>query len=75
MSFPYARGLNVNIVSDVDDRSPLLVNVYQKHHFKKDALVGRLTDTIGGVLGKLTDGGTQKLCITSSTDELCDQSA
>jgi hypothetical protein len=66
--FPYARELNVNIVSDADDRSVLLVNVYQKHHLKKDALVGRLTDTIGGVLGNLKDGGTQILCTTCSTD-------
>ena len=56
--FFYARELNIDIVSDADDRSDLLVNVYQKHSFKKDALVGRLTNTIGGVLGKLKDGGT-----------------
>ena len=67
-TFPYARELNIDIVSDADDRSVLLVNVYQKHHFKKDALVGRLTDTIGVVLGNLKDGGTQILCITRSTD-------
>ena len=62
----YARELN--FVSDADDRSVLLVNVYQEHRFKKDVLVGRLTDTIGGVLDKLKDGGTKILCITCSTD-------
>ena len=67
-TFPYARELNIDIVSDADDRSVLLVNVYQKHHFKKDALVGRLTDTIGVVLGKLKDGGTRILCMRCSTD-------
>ena len=65
-AFPCARELN--IVSDVDDRSVLLVNVYQKHCAKKDSLVGRLTDTIGGVLGKLKDGGTKILCIICFTD-------
>ena len=66
--FFYARELNIDIASDADDRSDLLVNVYQKHSFKKDALVGRLTDTIGGVLGKLKDGGTKILCMTCFTD-------
>ena len=62
----YTRELS--FVSDADDRSVLLVNVYQKHRVKKDALVGRLIDTIGGVLGKLKDGGTMISCITCSTD-------
>jgi hypothetical protein len=64
-SFPYARELN--IVSDADDLSAVLVNVYQKHCVKKDVLVGRLTGTIGGVLGKLKDGGTKILYFTCST--------
>ena len=64
-SFDYTRELN--IISDADD-SVVLVNVYQKHHFKEDALVGRLTDTIDGVLGKMKDGGTKILWITYSTD-------
>ncbi|KAI9460420.1 hypothetical protein HD554DRAFT_1583893 [Boletus coccyginus] len=34
--------------------------VYQKHSFKKDELVGSLTDTIGGILGKLKDGVFEK---------------
>ena len=65
-SFPYAGELN--IVSDANDHSTLLVNVYRKRSFKRNALVGRLTDTIGGVLGKLKDGGTKILCITCPTD-------
>jgi hypothetical protein len=65
-SFPYARELN--IVSDADDRSVLLVNVYHKYCFESGELVGSLTDTIGGVLGKSKDGGTKILCITWSTD-------
>jgi hypothetical protein len=65
-SFPYAKELNV--ISDADDRSVLLVNVYQTHRVRKDVLVGRLADTIGGVWGKSKDGGTKVLCITCSTD-------
>ena len=65
-SIPYARGLN--IVSDADDRSVVLVNVYQRRRVKKDVLVGWFADTIGGVLGKLKNGGTTILCITWSTD-------
>ena len=64
-SFDYTRELN--IISDADD-SVVLVNVYQKHHFKEDDLVGRLTDTVDGLLGKMKDGGTKILCITYSTD-------
>ena len=65
-SIPYARGLN--IVSDADGRSVLLVNVYQRRRVKRDALVGWFADTIGGVLGKLENGGTKILCTTWSTD-------
>jgi hypothetical protein len=65
-SFPYAGELN--IASDADDHSDVLVNVYRKHLFEKDTLVGRLADTIGGVLGKLKDGGTKIVCVTWSTD-------
>ena len=53
----YARKLT--IISDANDGSDLLVEVYRKHRAGKDTLVGSLADTIGGVLGKLTDGGTQ----------------
>lgn len=45
----------LKIIIDGDDRSDLLVKVYQKHHFGKDKEVGRITDTIGGVLGRLED--------------------
>ncbi|KAI9568858.1 hypothetical protein HD554DRAFT_682431 [Boletus coccyginus] len=44
---------------DGDDLSVFLVNVYQKHRIGKDKLVGSLTDTIGGVLGKLRNGVLQ----------------
>jgi len=64
----HARGLNINIVSDGNDRSILLVKVYQKHRVGKDELVGSLTDTIGGILGKLKDSGTRVLCMTWPTD-------
>ena len=65
-SFPYARELN--IVSDANDHSILLVNVHQKHLVRKDTLVGRLSCTIGEVLGKLKHGGIKILCITWSTN-------
>ncbi|KAI9571696.1 hypothetical protein HD554DRAFT_1808801 [Boletus coccyginus] len=39
-----------------NDHSALLVKAYQKHRFGRDELVGILTDTIGGILGKLRDG-------------------
>ena len=67
-SRPLCDARELNFISDADDRSVLLVNVYQKRRVRKDALVGRLTDTIGGVLGKLKDGGTKIFCITCSTD-------
>lgn len=62
----YARELS--FVSDADDRSILLVKVYQKHHIGKDQLVGSLTDTIGGVLGKSNEGGTKMCYMTCSAD-------
>ena len=55
----YARELN--IVSDGNDRSVLVIKVYQKHRVGKDTLVGGLTDTIGEVLRKLKDGGTKMI--------------
>ena len=57
----YARKLN--IASDGNDRSVLLIKVYRRHLTKKDELVGSLTDTIDGILGKLKDGGTRVLCM------------
>ncbi|KAG6382047.1 hypothetical protein JVT61DRAFT_683 [Boletus reticuloceps] len=53
---------------DGDNRSVILVKVYQKHRIGKDKLVGSLTDTIGGALGKLKDGGTKVFCMSCSTD-------
>ncbi|KAN0084526.1 hypothetical protein V8E55_008030 [Tylopilus felleus] len=41
---------------DGDDRSQLLVKVYQKHRVGKDKEVGRITDTVSRVLGRLKDG-------------------
>lgn len=56
MHLLYARKLNT--VSDADDRSILPVHIYLEYRIGKDALVGSLTDTIAGVLGKCKDGGT-----------------
>ena len=55
----YTRKLS--IISNVDDNSVLIVEVFQKHHIGDDTLVGSLTDTIGVVLARLTDGSTQIL--------------
>ncbi|KAG6373795.1 hypothetical protein JVT61DRAFT_5940 [Boletus reticuloceps] len=41
---------------DAGDQSVLLVNVCQKHRIGDDKVIGVLTDTIGGILGKLKDG-------------------
>ncbi|KAG9309439.1 hypothetical protein JVU11DRAFT_10408 [Chiua virens] len=40
---------------DGDDRSVVLVVIYQKHRVGSDKLVGSFSDTIGGVLGPLKD--------------------
>lgn len=66
----YARDLN--IVSDGDDGSVLLVKVYQKHHgpLRRDELVGSLTYTIGEITRKLNNGGTRDLCMTCCTDAI-----
>ena len=64
----YPREFNVS--SDGDDRSILLVKVYQEHHTRKNKLVGILTDTIGGVLGRLKDGGTETFVMICSTDAI-----
>lgn len=60
----------LNIVSDGDDRSVLLIQAYQKHHLGKDELVGRLSDTIGEMLAKLKDGGALMLYTTCFTDAI-----
>ena len=41
-----------------DPSTPFVVKVYQNHLVGKDEVVATLTDTIGGVLGRLKDGGT-----------------
>lgn len=43
----------------MDGPSPFIVNVYQHNSVGQDKLVGTLTDTIDGVLGRLEDGGMQ----------------
>lgn len=52
--------IEFKIVTDGDDRS-VLVKVYQKHPIEKDKLVRSLTENIGGILGKLKDGGTKTI--------------
>ena len=59
-----------NVVSDGDDRSVLLVQVHRKHHFGKNELVGGFSDTIGGILGRLKDGGTIALQLACSADAI-----
>ncbi|KAG9312565.1 WD40-repeat-containing domain protein [Chiua virens] len=52
----YARDLNS--ISDGDDDSDLIVNVYRKYRMpgKQDQLTGSLTSTIGGIVAKLNNG-------------------
>ena len=59
-----------NVVSDGDDRSVLLVQVHRKHHFGKNELVASFSDTIGGILGRLKDGGTITLQLACSADAI-----
>ena len=59
-----------NVVSDGDDRSVLLVQVHRKHRFGKNELVGSFSDTIGGILGRLKDGGTTALQLACSADTI-----
>ena len=61
----------LTLVSDLDDHSDFVVKVYRKHRFGKDTPVASLTDTIGGVLGKLKNGGTKlKSFVTCCTDTI-----
>ena len=53
----------MNLFSDMEDPSPFVVKVFQKHHVEQDKVVATLTDTTGGVLGKLKDGGTRLKCL------------
>ena len=47
----------------MEDPFPFVVKVYQKLHVGKDKVVATLTDTIGGVLGRLKDRGTKLKCL------------
>ena len=58
-AYPLLSAKGLILLSDLDDRSDFVVKVYRKHRFGKDTLVASLTDTIGGVLDKLKDGGTK----------------
>ncbi|KAH0826228.1 hypothetical protein J3R83DRAFT_5686 [Lanmaoa asiatica] len=59
---------------DGDDHTVFLAAVYVKHRvaFKQDELIGSLTDTIGGILEKLKNGGMKMFYMTmlSSTDAI-----
>ncbi|KAH0834198.1 hypothetical protein J3R83DRAFT_11510 [Lanmaoa asiatica] len=55
---------------DGNDLSILLAKVYQKRRMRPDKLVGSLNDTIGGVLGRLKNGGTKTLCMIYSTNTI-----
>ena len=57
-TLPFLDARKLNIISDGDDRSVLIVKIYQKHRIGDDKVVGSLSDTVGGVLGRLKDGGT-----------------
>jgi hypothetical protein len=57
----YAVGLN--LFSDGDESSAVLVNIYRRHRLRKRRLVGCLKDTVGGLVGRLKDGGVQSLCL------------
>ena len=45
--------------SDVEDPFPFVVKVYQEHIARKSKVVATLSDTIGGIIGRLKDGGTK----------------
>ena len=45
--------------SDVADIFPFVIKVYRKHTVRKNEVVATLSDTIGGVIGRLKDGGTK----------------
>ena len=69
--------IELTLVSDGDDSTPFLATVYAKNDKKQDEAVGSITGTIGGILEKSNDGGTQILCVTIAcfTDAVCsDQS-
>ena len=47
----------LDAISDGDDHSILIVNVYQKHTWGKAELIVMLTHTVSGVMQKFKDGG------------------
>lgn len=49
--------------SDGNDGSVLLAKVYQKPQIGQNKLVGLLADTIGGILGRLKNGGAERLSV------------
>ena len=65
---------NLSVASDGHDHSVLVVDVYKRHRFGKDKLIGTLTDTVGEVLYNLGDegGGTKTIRVARSfTDMIC----
>jgi hypothetical protein len=56
----------MNSVSDGDDRSTIVVKVYEKHITRKDVLVGSFAGTIGSVLEHLKDGGMNSFVLISA---------
>ena len=67
---PFIGNKELNVVSDGGDRSVLLVQVHRKHHFGENELVGSFSDTIGGILGRLKDGGTITLQLACSANAI-----
>jgi len=56
-TLPFLDTRKLNIISDGDDCSVLVVKIYQKHRIGDNKAVGSLSDTVGGVLGRLKVGG------------------
>lgn len=65
---PLVGDEELNIVSNGDDHSVLLMHVHQKHCFGKKESIGCFPDTIGGMLGRFKDGGVMVLKLTHSAD-------
>ena len=45
--------------SDAEDAFPFVVKVYQKHRARKNKVVAMFSDTIGGIIVRLKDGGME----------------
>lgn len=65
---PLVSDKGLNVVNDGDDHSVLLIQVHKKHQFGKNELVGCSSGIIGGMLGRLKDGGTVMLELTCFAD-------